>query len=56
MFLFLLIQICRTKEAMKGSMSFQEALTKRLDIIRPSQQNISDFIKDHPSTLTPGIK
>uniref|UniRef100_A0A6M2DXJ3 Phosphoserine phosphatase n=1 Tax=Xenopsylla cheopis TaxID=163159 RepID=A0A6M2DXJ3_XENCH len=45
-----------TKEAMKGSMSFQEALTKRLDIIRPSQQNIADFISFHPSTLTPGIK
>lgn len=45
-----------TKEAMKGSMTFQEALKLRLDIIRPSQRQIREFLKTHPSTLSPGIK
>lgn len=45
-----------TKEAMKGSMTFQEALRLRLNIIRPSQKQIRDFLKAHPSTLSPGIK
>lgn len=45
-----------TKEAMKGSMTFQEALRLRLNIIRPTQQQIRDFLKSHPSTLSQGIK
>lgn len=45
-----------TKEAMKGSMTFQEALRLRLNIIRPTQQQIRDFLKTHPSTLSKGIK
>lgn len=45
-----------TREAMKGSMTFQEALRLRLNIIRPSQKQIRDFLKAHPSTLSPGIK
>lgn len=45
-----------TKEAMKGSMTFQEALRLRLNIIRPTQKQIRDFLKAHPSTLSPGIK
>lgn len=45
-----------TKEAMKGSMTFQEALRLRLNIIQPSQLQIRDFLKTHPSTLSPGIK
>lgn len=45
-----------TKEAMKGSMTFQEALRLRLNIIQPSQQQIKDFLLQHPSTLSPGIK
>ncbi|KAG4079340.1 hypothetical protein HA402_008032 [Bradysia odoriphaga] len=45
-----------TKEAMKGSMTFQEALRLRLNIIKPSQKQIRDFLKAHPSTLSPGIK
>lgn len=45
-----------TKEAMKGSMTFQEALRLRLNIIQPSQRQIRDFLKAHPSTLSPGIK
>lgn len=45
-----------TKEAMKGSMTFQEALRLRLNIIRPTQKQIRDFIKARPATLSPGIK
>ena len=45
-----------TKEAMQGSMTFQEALKRRLDIINPSQQQIREFIKLHPATLSLGIK
>lgn len=45
-----------TKEAMGGAMTFQEALRRRLDIINPSQKQIKDFVKKHPSTLSPGVK
>lgn len=45
-----------TKEAMKGSMTFQEALRLRLNIIKPSQKQIRDFLKANPSTLSTGIK
>lgn len=45
-----------TKEAMKGSMTFQEALRLRLNIIQPSQQQIREFLKARPATLSPGIK
>ncbi|XP_031638137.1 phosphoserine phosphatase-like, partial [Contarinia nasturtii] len=45
-----------TKEAMKGSMTFQEALRLRLNIIKPTQQQIRDFLQSRPSTLSPGIK
>lgn len=45
-----------TKEAMKGSMTFQEALRLRLNIIQPTQRQIRDFLKARPSTLSPGIK
>ncbi|KAH8406865.1 hypothetical protein KR222_008795 [Zaprionus bogoriensis] len=45
-----------TKEAMGGSMSFQDALRIRLNIIRPSQQQVADFIKQRPSTLSRNVK
>ncbi|XP_055373094.1 phosphoserine phosphatase isoform X2 [Condylostylus longicornis] len=45
-----------TQSAMGGSMTFQDALRIRLDIIRPSQKQIREFLKLHPSTLSPGIK
>ncbi|CAG5045231.1 unnamed protein product [Parnassius apollo] len=44
-----------TAEAMGGSMTFQEALKKRLDIIRPSVSQIRQFIETFPTNLTPGI-
>lgn len=45
-----------TKEAMGGSMTFQDALRIRLNIIKPSQQQVSDFIKQRPSTLSRNLK
>lgn len=45
-----------TKEAMQGSMTFQDALKRRLDIINPTQQQIREFIKIQPATLSLGIK
>lgn len=45
-----------TKEAMGGSMTFQDALKIRLNIIRPSQQQIYDFVKSRPSTLSRNVK
>jgi phosphoserine phosphatase len=45
-----------TKEAMGGSMTFQEALRRRLDIIKPKQEQIRQFLMERPSTLSPNIK
>ena len=45
-----------TREAMKGSMTFQEALRLRLNIIKPTQKQIKDFLKSRPSTLSVGVK
>ncbi|XP_049873802.1 phosphoserine phosphatase isoform X2 [Pectinophora gossypiella] len=44
-----------TAEAMGGSMTFQEALKKRLDIIRPTVSQIKEFLDTFPIHLTPGI-
>lgn len=44
-----------TAEAMGGNMTFQEALKKRLDIIRPNVGQIREFIEKFPVRLTPGI-
>ncbi|EDW30191.1 GL22628 [Drosophila persimilis] len=45
-----------TKEAMGGAMTFQDALKIRLNIIRPSQQQVVDFIRERPSTLSKNVK
>lgn len=45
-----------TKEAMGGSMTFQEALRRRLDIIKPSKRQIREFLKTHPSTISGGVR
>jgi len=44
-----------TRNAMGGTVLFQDALKARLDLIRPSQQLINDCLKAHPPRLTPGI-
>ncbi|KAI0215133.1 Phosphoserine phosphatase [Lamellibrachia satsuma] len=45
-----------TNDAMTGSMTYNESLRKRLDIIYPSRQQVTNFMKHHPPSLTPGIK
>lgn len=37
-------------------MLFQDALSARLDIIKPSQSDIESFISKHPFQLTEGIE
>lgn len=45
-----------TTQAMGGSMTFQEALKLRLDIIKPTIGDLKSFILTAPPTLTPGVK
>ncbi|XP_050421040.1 phosphoserine phosphatase isoform X2 [Adelges cooleyi] len=45
-----------TSSAMSGGMDFRQALAARLQIIQPSLQQIRDFIREHPFSLTAGIK
>ncbi|XP_066146346.1 phosphoserine phosphatase-like [Euwallacea fornicatus] len=45
-----------TSQAMSGSMTFQEALKLRLNIIQPTIGQVQDFIRMYPPTLTPGVK
>lgn len=40
---------------MGGNMTFQEALKKRLDIIRPSVAQIKQFLDTFPVHLTPSV-
>ncbi|UJR31067.1 hypothetical protein I4U23_018577 [Adineta vaga] len=44
-----------TRNAMGGNMSFRTALQARLNLIRPTQQNLEQFVTTHPSELTNGI-
>lgn len=53
---FVCFFLWRTAKAMTGSVTFQEALKLRLDIIKPTISQVKDFIKTKPPTLTPGIK
>ncbi|CAH1134233.1 unnamed protein product [Ceutorhynchus assimilis] len=45
-----------TSQAMSGTMTFQDSLQLRLNIIQPSLAQVKDFIRTSPPTLTPGIK
>ena len=44
-----------TRNAMGGTVLFQDALTARLNLIRPSRQLIADCLQAYPPQLTPGI-
>ncbi len=46
---------CRTNEAMSGGVTYQESLRKRLGVMRPSRQDLQQFIAQHPPSLTEGI-
>lgn len=45
-----------TKQAMQGNMTFQQSLSVRLGIIKPSLTQIKEFLRVHPPQLTPGVK
>lgn len=40
---------------MNGSITFKEALSCRLEIMKPSIHQLEGFIKSHPPRLTDGI-
>ncbi len=42
--------------AMGGQVLFQDALKARLDIIKPTQNDMSDFLEKHPIQLTEGVE
>ena len=39
---------------MNGDVKFEDALAARLDIIKPSRQDIQDCLAQHPPKFTPG--
>ncbi|RLN47601.1 hypothetical protein BBJ28_00005604 [Nothophytophthora sp. Chile5] len=41
---------------MNGNVKFEDALAARLDIIKPSRQDIKDCLKQNPPKFTPGVK
>lgn len=41
--------------AMNGNVKFEDALAARLEIIKPSRQDIQDCLKQHPPKFTPGM-
>lgn len=45
-----------TQKAMGGQVLFQDALTARLDIIKPSSKDISRCLEAHPPKLTENVK
>ena len=45
-----------TKQAMGGRMTFQEALSARLALMHPTQNQLNDFIANHPLPLTPLVE
>lgn len=45
-----------TASAMGGSVPFEQALTQRLAIMKPSRSAVSAFLEAHPPRLSPGIK
>jgi phosphoserine phosphatase len=45
-----------TADAMGGSMNFTVALSRRLDLMRPSESDITRFQAKHPLVLTDGVR
>uniref|UniRef100_A0A915BFH5 Phosphoserine phosphatase n=1 Tax=Parascaris univalens TaxID=6257 RepID=A0A915BFH5_PARUN len=45
-----------TQRAMNGLVTFREALTQRLAIMRPTYDQLETFAMTHPPLLTPGIR
>ncbi len=44
-----------TRQAMGGAVRFQDAMSSRLALIRPSQALVEACLRAHPPRLTPGI-
>lgn len=44
-----------TNQAMGGSMPFEVALAKRLELVKPTEAQVNEFLKTEPPQLTPGI-
>ncbi|KAK6626112.1 hypothetical protein RUM43_006417 [Polyplax serrata] len=45
-----------TRDAMNKGLEFRESLRRRLELIDPTLEQLEDFIRLHPTTLTPGIE
>lgn len=45
-----------TNKAMGGSMTFQESLSLRMNILKPSISKIKEFLEKRPATLSRGMK
>lgn len=44
-----------TAQAMGGNVLFQDALRRRLNVMKPSASDIENFNTEHPHVLSPGI-
>ncbi|CAJ0579519.1 unnamed protein product, partial [Mesorhabditis spiculigera] len=44
-----------TRQAMNGNARFRDALSARLDVMRPSRDQVEGFKKENPPKMTPGI-
>ncbi|XP_071082259.1 uncharacterized protein [Haliotis cracherodii] len=44
-----------TRKAMGGDVSFRVALSERLNIVKPSKQQLNDFVANHPPQLSDGM-
>ena len=55
MYVFIIINIY-TCRAMGGQVLFHDALAARLDLIKPSRNDIDSCLKKHPLKLTQGVK
>mmetsp|Transcript_1626 Transcript_1626/g.2395 ORF Transcript_1626/g.2395 Transcript_1626/m.2395 type:complete len:279 (+) Transcript_1626:22-858(+) len=45
-----------TKKAMEGDTKFEDALRQRLELLRPSKQDIEGCLKKHPLQKSPGVE
>nr|XP_022296623.1 phosphoserine phosphatase-like [Crassostrea virginica]XP_022296624.1 phosphoserine phosphatase-like [Crassostrea virginica]XP_022296626.1 phosphoserine phosphatase-like [Crassostrea virginica]XP_022296627.1 phosphoserine phosphatase-like [Crassostrea virginica]XP_022296628.1 phosphoserine phosphatase-like [Crassostrea virginica] len=45
-----------TTRAMGGGVSFREALEARLQIVKPSRQQLAEFIQQHPPHFSPNVQ
>jgi len=45
-----------TSRAMGGSVPFEEALTARLSLFRPSMSDVANYLQSNPPRLNPGIQ